>query len=148
FFCIIINSCASISSKSKDIPAFIAQEADNFYIHLIFDHIPNYLFLLDDVAINPDIIQYQKIKLGHLIKVPVSEHHRDFKVKTSLRTYLHKEIKLVRDPKKLMMIASFSKPVIDSITQESPDLLMAFSPPETQYYRDRDFLKNPIFFLN
>jgi len=146
FFIFLINSCATFKSQSKGIPSYISQEGENFYIHLIFDHIPTYSFIIDETEISPDLIRYQKTSLGHLIKVPVNEEQKDFKVQSALQTYVHKKIRLKEKPRKMMMLASFSLPQLRAIQVEDPDLLVAFSPPATQYYTDSDFFKNPIFY--
>jgi len=145
-FFTLINSCATFVSPNKGIPSYISQEGELFYIHLIFDHIPTYSFVIDETEISPDHIRYQKTSLGHLIKVPVSEGQKDFKVQSPLKTYLHKKIRLKEKPRKLMMLASFSLPNLRAIQIEDPDLLIVFSPPSTQYYTDSDFFKNPVFY--
>lgn len=149
FLCLFfLFSCAGVVLPSKKFPMYLTQENGNYYIQIILDHIPTYSFLIDDQEINHDFIKYQKTDFGHVIKVPVKEDQQDFKIKTSLTTLAHKKISLKYNPQKLMLIASYSRPLLKAITTENPDVLVVFSPPETLYYSEKDFLDNPIFNLD
>lgn len=143
-----ISSCATKVTTTKDIPGFLAQEGGRYYIHLIFSYIPNYAFYLDDLEIHHDHIKYQKTEYGHVVKVPVSFENRDFKVKSSFQTIIHRQVFLEDNPEKIMMLASYSKPVFKAIKKEKPHILVAFAPPETVYYTEKDFFDNPLFFQN
>lgn len=145
---IFVISCASVVAPSKKLPSYISQENGQYYITLIFDHIPTYRFLIDDIEINHDFIKYQKLEIGHLIKIPVSKENKQFKVVSTLQTILKKEIHLTDAPQKVMMIASYSAPLMKAIKSENPDILVVFAPPGTQYYEEKDFLDTPIFYQN
>lgn len=141
-----INSCATREQGTKGIPTFLSQENDAYYVNLVFNYIPNHNFYLDDELVSQDEIKYSKSDFGHLIKIPVDFNHQDLKVKSALKTLVHKKIFLKEEAKKIMMLASYSRPVLEAIQKENPQIIVAFAPPETIYYKEKDFFENPLFF--
>lgn len=147
-FYFLVSSCATKVTTSKGVPSFLTQEGGQYYVHLVFNHVPTYGFFLNDQEISHDNIKYQKTEYGHVVKVPVNSEHKDFKVKSSFQTILHRQVRLENNPEKILMLASYSKPVFKAIKKENPHILVAFAPPETIYYKEKDFFDNQLFFQN